>query len=397
MAKILIESYSAKTPENLISLMKENFDRICFLSFREMEAPTEENIKNLEKVICQITGIRPEFFSVENVSIEGVLSLLEPLLNGGNTLTVDLTGGNEIFAAAAGILFQKAAKNRVFLHQYQVKTGKKHFSHPVFTDAESFFPHYLSADQILTLNGSKVLVSPSYSFSQGCMRKEVLRLWKVVKENPKAWNHFCSLSAPGESEKNFLLQKDLGSGDSRLKTYSTVARKLKKNGIMTDENILIKNGRSIADFKLIVPEEALFLYEKAGNALEMYAALCAFDSNIFHDIRVGVKLDWNGTVEKSHIPDPKNEIDLILMHENLPILASCKNSPPQNEHLYEIMIMAKHYGGHYATPMVLATGNGSPTVRQRAKEMRIVLIDGIRHLSSEALSEKFCILFHQNI
>ncbi len=395
MAKILIELYSAKTPENLISLMKENFDRICFLSFSQKISPTKENMKNLEQVIFRITGILPEFYSVEKVSIESVLSVLDPLLGEDNTLSVDLTGGNEIFAAAAGILFQKAEKNRVFLHQYDVKTGEKHFSHPLFPREESFLPHYLSADQILTLNGSKVLVSPSYSFSVGSLRKEVLRLWNTVKQNPKAWNHFCSLSASGETEKSSVMQKDLGSNESRLQTYKTVAQKLKKQGILTNEIKTVKNGRSIMDFRLNVPKEALFLYEKAGNILEMYAALCAFDADVFHDIRVGVKLDWNGTVESSHIPDPRNEIDLILMHENLPILASCKNALPQNEHLYEIMIMAKHYGGFYATPMLIATGRATPTVRQRAKEMGIVLIDGIRYLSPKLLAEKFRLLFEQ--
>ncbi len=395
MAKILIELYSAKTPENLISLMKETFDRICFLSFSEKDFPDKEKVKKLEKVIGQITGIRPEFFSVENRSIESILSVLDPLLTKDNTLTVDLTGGNEIFAAAAGVLCQKADKGRVFLHQYDVKTGKKHFSHPHFPKEENFFPHYLSADQILTLNGSKVLTSPSYSFTTGTLRREVLRLWNIVKQNPKAWNHFCSLSASGENEKSSVLQKDLGNSESRLQTYKTVSQKLKAQGIMTNETRQMKNGRSIVDFKLDVPKEAFFLYEKAGNILEMYAALCAFDADVFHDIRVGVKLDWNGTVEGSHIPDPRNEIDLILMHENLPILASCKNAFPLNEHLYEIMIMAKHYGGYYSTPMLLTTGRGTPTVRQRAEEMGIILIDGIRSLSPGMLAEKFRLLFQQ--
>ena len=81
----------------------------------------------------------------------------------------------------------------------------------------------------------------------------------------------------------------------------------------------------------------------------------------------------------------RNEIDLILMRENLPILASCKNTVPQNEHLYEIMIMAKHYGGYFATPALFSSGRATESIRKRAKEMGIVLIDGIRFKTPEQM------------
>ncbi len=389
MARILIELYSAKTPENLISLLKGNYDRICFLSFPEKASPSEKDKKNLRNVIFQIVGFYPEFYSVEKRSIDRVLALFSTLLEENNTLEIDLTGGNEIFAAAAGIFLERHREKKVLLHQYDVKTDKKHFSYPHFAKEESFFPHYLTSDQILTLGGSTPLVSPSFSFSVGVLRQEILRLWNLVKQNPKEWNRFCSLSADSEGGKSTLTQKYLGDKDSHLHAYRIIAEKLKQSGIISDEKKSVLRGRSYMDFSLNVPKEALFLYEKAGNILEMYAALCAYDAGIFHDIRVGVKLDWNGTVHPPHIPDPRNEIDLILMHENLPILASCKNTPPQNEHLYEIMIMTKHYGGHYATPMLLTSGRSSPTVRQRAKEMGVLLIDGIRYLTPKQFSEKF--------
>jgi hypothetical protein len=134
------------------------------------------------------------------------------------------------------------------------------------------------------------------------------------------------------------------------------------------------------EFQLNVPQEALFLYEKAGNLLEMYSALAAFEAGLFHDICVGVEVDWNGLASPVGTPDPKNEIDLVLLQENLPVLISCKNTAPKNEYFYEIMIMAKHYGGYFATPVLFSSGKASPTVRKRAAEMGIVLIDSIRHL-----------------
>ena len=77
-----------------------------------------------------------------------------------------------------------------------------------------------------------------------------------------------------------------------------------------------------------------------------------------------------------------------MMRKNLPILASCKNTFPQNEFLYEILTVSRHYGGFYSTPALFSSGIASPTVRERAKEMGIVLIDGIRKLSLTELTEK---------
>jgi len=128
-----------------------------------------------------------------------------------------------------------------------------------------------------------------------------------------------------------------------------------------------------------------FLFEKAGNLLEMYAALAAWESGAFHDVRVGVTVDWNGKNEFGRLPDPRNEIDLVLMHRNRIVLASCKNNAPQNDYLYEISTMARHYGGIFAAPVLISSLAASPTVRKRAMEMGILLIDGVSKISYDAL------------
>ena len=81
------------------------------------------------------------------------------------------------------------------------------------------------------------------------------------------------------------------------------------------------------------------------------------------------------------------------MHRNLPILASCKNTVPINDYLYEISTMAKHYGGYFAKGVLFATEKASATVKERAKEMGITLIDGIKELSTKELAEKLTLHF----
>ena len=167
--------------------------------------------------------------------------------------------------------------------------------------------------------------------------------------------------------------------------FQTIYARLKRIGSVSNERTIYLDGRNFVRFSLNVPEEAQFLYDKAGTILEMYSALCAEESGIFHDIRVGVKLDWNGSIIYGQGPDPYNEIDLILMRNNLPIFVSCKNTEPKNEQLYEIMVMAKHYGGYFATPALFCSGNATLGVKKRADEMGVILIDGIRAKTPETM------------
>ena len=62
--KHLIEFYSKKTLENLISLLKEPYDAITFFYFQD-ERPNEKTIRLLSKILTKLLGITPDFCSVE--------------------------------------------------------------------------------------------------------------------------------------------------------------------------------------------------------------------------------------------------------------------------------------------------------------------------------------------
>lgn len=366
-----------------MSVLGEQFDQVFFLYSPEKCAPSSQRKTALSKLVQKLFDFPIHFLEIKNLSIQSALDALSSLWKKDDEYLIDITGGDEAFIAAAGILSEQKGKN-VTLHQYDVFIGKKLFSYPTAKIAGPPFPHYLSVPEILALNGSVLLSAPSYVFNRGPMKNEVLRLWNAVKNRPKEWNRYCALSDDQTQNKHNPEQKLIEAGVG-ANAYHTISQKLKKCGILSDEQKILKNGRAYMEFTLNVSDEAKFLYDKAGNILEMYCALCAHESGLFHDIRVGVMLDWNGTVTNNQTPDPRNEVDLFLMRENLPVVVSCKNTAPKNEHLYEIMIMAKHYGGFFATPALFASGRATDSVRKRAAEMGVVLLDGIRFEPAEKM------------
>jgi len=376
MAKVLIEFYSGKTPENLISMLNEHFDSVYFLYSAEKCTPSEEAKAAMKELGTKLLGTPPVFHDIGPLTVVSALAELKRIQTSGNFYYVDITGGDEAFIAAAGI-FQHQQKERVVLHQYDVRNGTKRFSYPRPSEPEEVFPYFISAEMLLRLNGSSPILAPSYSFTTGDLKNEILRLWNAVRNRPKAWNRFCCLDRDETIDSSLLTQKEISRGEN-AGAYQSISVRLKNAGILKDEKKIRHGRRDYMTFRLDVSPDALFLYDKAGTLLEMYCALCAHESGLFHDIRVGVKLDWNGTVLKSGAPDPYNEIDLFLMHGNLPVVASCKNTVPQNDYLYEITVMAKHYGGFFATPALFCSGNASEGLKKRAEEMGVVLIDGIR-------------------
>lgn len=375
MKRILIEFYSKRTPENLLSLLKEPFDGAVFFCFADT-APEERVRDQLTRVIERLCGWRPVFHVISEKTLEAALEALDGMEK-DILYTVDLTGGEAALLAAAGYFAHK--REGVCLHQYDVRTGKLLFSYPV-TPKPSPCPFHLDAESYLTMSGSAPLRVPRHHFNRGPLKEEILRLWNAVRRNLSDWNSFCSLPGSEKDAKCRLDRKYAGRRDSAKQSLRRITDKLARAGILRDLKETKENGKLGMEYTLNVPEEAKFLYDKAGNLLEMYAALAAHEAGVFHDLCVGVEVDWNGVKERHHTPDPRNEIDLFFMREDLPVVGSCKNTFPKNDYLYEIAVMAGHYGGFYATPLLVSSFTATPTVRKRAAEMGVLLLDGLSTL-----------------
>ena len=79
----------------------------------------------------------------------------------------------------------------------------------------------------------------------------------------------------------------------------------------------------------------------------------------------------------------------MVIHGHIPVFISCKNTRLENEHLYEITAMARHYGGRYARSVIVSNVENLPVIRNRAQEMGILLIDEVYKLPLEAFIRIF--------
>ena len=384
-----MEFYSVEAAENLISLCKEPYDGVTFIYFKGENEPSQSMRNKYDRLIRSRFGFSPRFLSVEHSNLPTALEAFYSL-DPSHFYDFDLTGGNGMFIAAAGMFLQQAQGYRVSLHQYDVAKGTILCRYPEEAPSDPCFPVLLDAPELLSIHGCKPLSAPHYFFSGGPLKTEILRLWELIKRQGKTWNHFCSL--PREAVRPSVLSIRLDSRPNFARSGEQVLKKLEEAGIIEIRSWPKEAGEAIL-FSFLVPKETVFLYEKAGNLLEMYAALAADEAGVFQDIRVGALLDWNGKTVPRMTPDPRNEIDVIGVYRNLPVLISCKNTAPHNEFLYEISTMARHYGGKYAKAVLLSSVFASPGVKKRAEEMGIILMDGLSHCSYQELVLRFRQLF----
>ena len=382
--EILIEFFDRENLENLISLTKGRYSWVVYLYFPGVNEPSQQVQQTLARFIEGRFGIGAEFFPVEEVTLRAICAAFDRILEDIPSCVIDITGGSEIFSAAAGYYAAHGKNKMITLQQYDVSRGSLIFRYPRSTATEQ--PLSLQVPEAVTLHGAAALDCIPYPGTPE-LDHEILRLWSAVKDIPRQWNHFCTMPAFTPAEFRTLQEKGLVSHSDR-NAYDTVAPRLRRKGIMADETLQRINNKEYRVFSLNVEPDGRFLYEKGGNLLEMYCALAAHRSGCFHDCRVSVILDWDGK-KRNRTVDVRNEVDVVVTHGHIPVFISCKNTRLENEHLYEIATMTRHYGGRYARAAIVSNVENLPVIRKRAQEMGVLLIDEVYKLSLDEFTGIF--------
>lgn len=389
--RTLVEFYDQQYLENIISLLCGDYAGVVYVCFHRANIPTEEDKAALTEYVRNNFGFTPRFLEIRENTVESTLKGLRSLVNGGGWYDFDLTGGSAVFAAAAGALAAADGGGRLCLHEYDPVSGKRRFTYPHPGPADrACAKRLLTVDNVLKLRGIQVLHPQRpvrYDLGREDLRGQVLKLWETIRGCLKAWNAFSVLPCNiQQGPECFLVEKQMNRREREV--CAELVEKLEKSGIITHVREDRQGGEVRLSYRLRVPGSALFLYDKGGNILEMLAYVTAVDSGRFTDCCTGICLDWDAA-DRHAAADPYNEIDTVLTRGHIPCFISCKNTQVENDYLYEIMVMARHYGGRYAVPGMLCTTRCNIHLQARAKEMGIVLIDDVARLNAEEFSKTF--------
>lgn len=397
---IIVEFYDKNSIENICAGLVLQPDKIILMG---------DSLKVLKKqaenysAILEGKGVKSEIAvkSVNKNNMQDIICLLSEIAEENSEVVFDLTGGDETYLTAAGIVFERYKDKGLQLHRVNIFNGKMQDCDLDGNVLKEKAPAMISIDENIRIYGGKILYEND--MPQGTyiwdlsdeFKNDVNKMWGICRENAKAWNKqidvFTAAEIVGSLSENGLtvsasvsdIQGYLKSEGGNYFLNSSIIKSLYKAGliyIFADDNefsITFKN------------EQVKRCLSKAGQILEMKVYISASEvsdkdcSPIYNDVMNGVYIDWDGEINEAEDGcDTGNEIDVIMMHGMIPVFVSCKNGRIDIDELYKLNTVAERFGGKYVKKVLIETslgeGHFAQYFKDRAKEMNIRVVSNIQ-------------------
>ena len=404
----LIEFFDKDAIENVCSSLAGNPERVIFLGDRRklMEKHAERY-----RAVLSARGAEPEILcrTVNKNKMQAIVDALSGIVEEYDDCVFDLTGGDDLYLVAGGIIFEKYRDRGVQMHRFNLWNNSildcDQDGQTILTEAAPV----LTVDENIRIYGGDVVYekdrpAPSSADWTRCwdmssdFREDILALWKISKGNPRLWNtQIGFLKIADQFRGSDPLEVDVATpylrdAVSRSGGDYTVIRGIFKE--LCRAGLL--RSCSIGDERFSVSyknEQVKRCLTVEGQVLELRIYLAALEATendgslTYNDVMTGVTIDWDGNIhEEENTYDTENEIDVLLIHGTIPVFVSCKNGGVDKDELYKLNAVAARFGGKYAKKVLVATSlddsAASNYLRQRAADMGIRLVEGYSHNGS---------------
>lgn len=378
--KTLIELFDVCQVENAIAGLRFKPEKIVFVGFKETMTSTRQKAL-LNFFENRVEQIIIEFEIVGRYDFESIVERFNSIIDRNEDCGFDLTGGKELVLAAMGAV---SALREVPMFQIDVASGNiakiKNCDELPITEKSA-----MSIEEAIALNGCSVVDSEdifSWNFTNE-FKKDIDFLWDICRQDFRLWNKQCfSLSTfDGTILDGLTVRVDLHAMKYKPFMDETIINPLIENGYLQDYEY--------------TADELTYRYRdhqihqvltKAGNILELISYILFNEiadetPGYYDDIDMGVFIDWDGVIHSrfSKSVDTRNEIDIMLTRDLVPIFISCKNGEVNKEALYELNTVSRKFGGKYAKRFMIASvlcqfPAKNAFLRQRAADMDISLL-----------------------
>lgn len=382
---VIAELFSTEVSENVLSALCLQPEKLIFLGSRSVM--TDARIAAVRaffrgrKTLPQLTFLR-----VGDRDYTGAGAAIRDILAKYPDCSFEMTGGSDLLLAALGTAAAEKPLTMFALDVRQqslslLRGGSEELKPGLFRPLRG-----ITVAEYLRLWGGE-LAESSYTMSARLpenLEKDVADLWRVYIQAPQIWTKQCTI----------LANLSARSRSGGLTVSAPTAEKCARSHI--DRLLKAKLITAYSEKGSIVTltfrdHHVKRTLTRAGDLLELQVFLAARgEPGFFTDAVMGAKISWNGNEDRG---GTMNEIDGLLMHGAVPVFVSCKLGSVPKEALYEVDSVAARFGGAYAVrALVCSRLSGSESarkaIRQRARDMGILLIEGVDSLSREALGRR---------
>lgn len=395
----VIEFYDRVELHNVASTLLCRPDRVIFIGDR---AKAMAKTVTLCKTVAAARGISVAYSyrSVNKNRLYDVVAALEEIVKAHTDCVFDITGGSEVYLVAVGILMERyPGKIQCQRLRFKNSTVMDCDGDGVYFEPESF---EISVAETVMLGGGRIKSSSLFlgaSESGREFSEDIGKAWVVCRRDPTLWNKqlatlasLCRLYGE-EGTLRYTFSRDAAEekmkGKGSFVLSEPIFSALFEAGLIRDlhfgntVSFVFKNSR------------VKRLLTTAGAILEWYIAKTLYEARdkkgraIYHDVEVGVTIDWDGDNKAPY--RTYNEIDVLAMRGAVPMFISCKNGAVSVEELYKLNTVAEQFGKRYAKKVLVATeldrhGARAEAVRARAADMGIRLIENLDAMEVSEIS-----------
>lgn len=405
----VIEFFDKNAIENMLSALCCQPERILFVGHNRTHIE-----KQLEfyRLVIQSRGLNVELLpprSINRNNLPQIVDALSDIVEKYGECDFNLDGGEELYLVAVGVVAQKYP-GRVRLHRFNIRNN-------TVTDCDAdgrdqlLAPIALDVRENVTIYGGR-MVSVSqhkdgtypWEFTEK-FRCDVQRLWEISRRYRTNWNScintvsWAMREMPQEDPRAFLCKRSVVE-PAMEREYDRYRINLPILYALEDAKLIswlrVEGDEIEFVFKSEQVKQAL---SKAGQVLELMATMAALDAAeedgtaVYNDVRCGVYIDWDGSVEPEGTVDVANEVDVLLMKGAVPVFVSCKNGNMDVDELYKLETVAQRFGGKYArkaliAPQLDSLGDKGKYIRKRAQDMEIRVVDDFEEMSYEDMKRE---------
>lgn len=368
----IIEFFSKNALENVAGALLCKPDRVILVGDDRRRM---ERCARLYQSILREQGLSTEFVckSINPYDLQGIIRGLGELAETYGDCVFDLTGGDELYLVAVGVMMERCP-GRIECHRFNFRSDKL-----VDCDANGRICQTgsfdLSVEDAIRVCGGKVVKDAKDRKGKAFWEltpelwRDVEAMWALCRKDPRGWNvqtaALSQLLYLFGAEGGMTLSVDTVTAGTELKkrglrvaSLSGMLKALQASGLISSLSL-----RKTLSFR-IKNEQVKRCLTVAGQILELMVAfgLQALRDKkgqpIYHDVRVGVVIDWKGSTagEGTQIV---NEIDVVAMNGAIPLFVSCKNGEFNVDELYKLNTVTEYFGAPYAKMALVAADMSS--------------------------------------
>ncbi len=374
-----IEFLDVEPIENVITCLNYQVDKVIFFGYEDTIAQKGEKTEYFLKKYCGVSDV--EFNILSETNLEEILVNISAVIDreqtASNQVFFDITGGEGLMLLAFGAL---SRDRQLPMHMFDIESGWLYELNrdvkPTLSEAVKKSHKSMNLETYIQMHGGIVnhsMHKGTKSLEDADFAKDSVNLWTICNKYKKTWNIFSEfLREYCQPNNNLQVEMDIADIKAKIATKSKYDRNDMTNifkecgqiGVL--ENLYSDGNVCTFRYKSSRLQDQLW---DAGSVLELHTYMDF--KEISDDCKVGVHIDWDGTIHGGWGRDTVNEIDVLALKGYVPTFVSCKNGNVDQMALYELETVASRFGGKYAKKVLVAPQGLNKSHRIRAREMGI--------------------------